>query len=117
MNSVERVKQLCKDRKIAISRLEKDLGYANGYISQLRKGTFPAERLAEIAHYLSVSVDYLLTGKEKTPTGNGEREISDDDIKFALFGTTDIDDDTFEDVKALARVAAEQAAKRKRKDT
>lgn len=45
MNSVERVKQLCKERKIPISRLEKDLGFANGYIGQLRKGTFPDDRL------------------------------------------------------------------------
>ena len=70
MNSVERVKSICKERRIAISRLEKDLGFANGYISQLRKGTFPAERLADIADYLSVSSEYLLTGeeKEKSPT-------------------------------------------------
>ena len=38
MNSVERVKEICKKNKIPISRLEKDLGYSNGYISQLRKG-------------------------------------------------------------------------------
>lgn len=70
MNSVERVKAICKERKIAISRLEKDLGFSNGYIGQLRKGTFPAERLVDIAKYLSVSSEYLLTGeeKEKSPT-------------------------------------------------
>ena len=66
MNSVERVKAICKDRKIPVSRLEKDLGYANGYISQLRKGTFPDNRLVEIASYLETTVEYLLTGAEKT---------------------------------------------------
>lgn len=64
MNSVERVKALCKERKIPISKLERDLGYSNGYIGQLRKGTFPDDRLKEIAQYLSVSIDYLMTGKE-----------------------------------------------------
>lgn len=72
MNSVERVKAICKERKIAISRLERDLGYANGYIGQLRKGTFPADRLAEIAAYLSLDAEFLRTGeeeqKEKSPT-------------------------------------------------
>ena len=29
MNSVERVKKTCKERKIPISRLEKDLGFSN----------------------------------------------------------------------------------------
>ena len=65
MNSVERVKAICKERKIPISKLERDLGYSNAYISQLRKGTFPDDRLKEIAKYLNVSVDYLMTGKEK----------------------------------------------------
>ena len=67
MNSVERVKALCKERGIAISRLEKELGFANGYISQLRKGSFPADRLAVIARYLSVSQEYLLSGEEPVP--------------------------------------------------
>ena len=70
MNSVERVKALCKERKIPISRLERDLGFANGYISQLRKGVFPSDRLAKIADYLSVSIDYLLTG-EQVEEANG----------------------------------------------
>ena len=60
MNSVERVKKICKENKIPISRLEKDLGFANGYISQLRKGTFPYDRLVLIAQYLDVSLDTLL---------------------------------------------------------
>ena len=71
MNSVERVKNLCKERGIPVSRLEKELGFANGYISQLRKGVFPSNRLVEIAGYLGVSVDYLVNGTEdteKTPT-------------------------------------------------
>ena len=45
MNSVDRVKKICKDRKIPISRLERDLGFSNGYISQLRKGVFPEDRI------------------------------------------------------------------------
>lgn len=68
MNSVDRVKCLCKERKIPISRLEKDLGFSNGYIGQLKKGVFPADRLKEISDYLKVSVDYLMTGQEKEAT-------------------------------------------------
>lgn len=64
MNAVERVKSICKERKIAISKLESDCGFSNGYIGQLRKGTFPNDRLITISEYLSVSVDYLMTGKE-----------------------------------------------------
>lgn len=83
MTSVDRVKEICKGRKIPISRLEKDLGYANGYIGQLRKGVFPDDRLVEIASYLGVSVDFLLTGEEKTPTPEGERKT--DTLSPAFF--------------------------------
>lgn len=114
MNSVERVKAICKERKIAISRLEKDLGFANGYIGQLRKGTFPAERLSDIAAYLSVSTEYLMTGKEKKPTDYGERCISDDDLKFALWGECgDIGDDDLADVRRYAAFVRERKKSKK----
>ena len=60
MTTVDRVKALCKENKIAISKLERDLGFANGYIGQLRKGTFPDDRLRKIADYFEVKVEYLL---------------------------------------------------------
>ena len=79
MNSVERVKGICKERNIPISRLEKDLGYANGYIGQLRKGVLPDDRLLEIASYLDVSIDYLLTGEDQKerPLVNGDEELTE----------------------------------------
>lgn len=47
---------------------------------------------------------------EKDPQpAQGRPEVTDDDIKFALFGTTEIDQDVYEDVKALARMYAERA--------
>lgn len=72
MNSVDRVKELCKTKKVAISRLEKDLGFGNGYISQLKKGTFPSDRLIAISNYLNVSPEYIVgETKEKTAPING----------------------------------------------
>ena len=74
MNSVERVKAICAERGIAISRLEKELGFSNGYIGQLRKGIFPSDRLDKIASYLNVDRDYLLYGeKQKAPASIGKR--------------------------------------------
>ncbi len=65
MNSVELVKKICKERKIPISRLEKDCGFSNGYIRKLQEGKFPSDRLLIIAEYLNLSASYLMTGKEK----------------------------------------------------
>lgn len=80
MTSVERVKAICKERKIAISRLEKDLGFSNGYISQLKKGVFPDDRIKMIADYFGVSVEYLMTGNNSEPelTPKDERDIAKD---------------------------------------
>jgi transcriptional regulator with XRE-family HTH domain len=64
MNTVERIKTICKERKIAISTLEKACGFANGYIGQLKKGSVPDDRLIKIADYLNVSRDFLMTGEE-----------------------------------------------------
>lgn len=64
MNSVDLIKRICKERKIPISRLERELGYGNGYISQLRKGTIPSDRAVEIAKYLDIDLQYLLSGGE-----------------------------------------------------
>jgi transcriptional regulator with XRE-family HTH domain len=79
MNSVDRVKKICKERKIPISRLERDLGFSNGYIGQLRKGVFPSDRLTLIADYLNVSVDYLMTGTDENGlTEKDNRDIAKD---------------------------------------
>jgi transcriptional regulator with XRE-family HTH domain len=68
MNTVERIRLVCKERGIPISRLEKDLQFANGYISQLKKGHLPDDRLRLVSEYLDLSIDYLQYGKEKEPT-------------------------------------------------
>ena len=83
MTSVEIVKNICKERKIPISKLEKDLGFSNGYISQLKKGVFPADRLKKIADYLDASIEYLMTGKNSSfdkaeLTAKDKREIGRD---------------------------------------
>ena len=103
MNSVDRVKAICKERNIPISKIEKDLGFSNGYIGQLRKGTFPADRLVLIAEFLNVTADYLLTGKENAPVETDKRSVTDDDIQFALFGGNDeITEKMYDEVKKFA---------------
>lgn len=113
MNCVDRVKTICKERKIPIYKLEKDLGFSNGYIGQLRKGVLPVERLEMVATYLGVSTDHLL-GKEKTPTKSGERKVSDEDIKFALFGGDgDITDAMYDEVLRFAAFVKQREADKK----
>ena len=83
MNSVELIKKICKERKIPISKLERDLGYGNGYINQLKKGTIPSDRAIEISNYLQIDLQYLLSGGESSSdssqlTTRDERDIAKD---------------------------------------
>ena len=64
MNTTERVLALLKQQGIAVSRLEKELGFSNGYIKGLKKGTLPSDRLTQVANYLGVSEAYLAQGLE-----------------------------------------------------
>ena len=77
MSTVDKVKKICKSRKIPISRLEKDLGFSNGYINQLRKGTFPSDRLALISKYLDVPISELLGDNINSPNDT----LTDSDYK------------------------------------
>ena len=60
MTSVEKVLKALKDKNIAVSRMERDLEFGNGYIRQLKKGTMPIERLAAISSYLDVPINDLM---------------------------------------------------------
>ena len=63
MTVLERIKILCRERKnISITTLEQTLGYSNGSLSKAKD--IPSSRIAEIAKFLDVSADYLMTGKE-----------------------------------------------------
>ena len=79
MNAVEKVKTICKERKIPISKLESDCGFANGYIGQLRKGVFLDDRILKISEYLNISVNYLMTGKDTEFTV----EIAETDVALS----------------------------------
>lgn len=62
MSTYETIKDLCKQHSIAVTALEKELGFGRGSIGKLRNGQTSAERLQKIADYFNVSTDYLLTG-------------------------------------------------------
>lgn len=107
MNSVDRIKAICKERGIPLYKLEQDLGFSNGYIGQLRKGALRDDRLKMVAEYLSVSPDYLMGNDQarSTPT-----PINDQELKFALWGDDagKVSNEELEDVKRYAAYIVER---------
>ena len=115
-NSVQYVRDICLQRKIPISQLEKECGFSNGYLNPKKMAKIPYDRALTLATYLGVSVDSILTGNEnkKAPTVSGERVVSDDEIKFALFGGDgEITDDMYDEVKRFAAYVKQREADKK----
>ena len=112
--------QLCKDHGITPSGAAKEIGFSKVTVSTWKsRGTTPAsELLNKIAEYFHVSTDYLLEKEDisdeiNTPSTEESNEsirhdLNPDEIKFALFGTTDITDGVMEDVMRYARFLQEQ---------
>lgn len=65
MTLFERIENLRKAKGISQGKLEKELEFSNGSISKWKNSTPNPDRLKKIADYFAVSVDYLITGKEK----------------------------------------------------
>lgn len=106
-----KLRELRKNCGLTMKELGAEIGVAESTISQYETGKRQPdyETLLKLGEFFGVSVDYLLTGDEnkKAPTQEGERIVSDDDIKFALFGTREIDDDVLDRVKQFAKFAQE----------
>ena len=96
-----------------VSKLERDLGFANGYIGQLRKGVFPSDRLMKIADYFSVPHLYLLNGETEAPTQTVEQDILDE-IDVAFYGDYKaLSEDDKETLRAMARLMRERRSNQK----
>ena len=48
-NSVEYVREICQQRRIPISTLEKDCGFSNGYLNPKKMARLPYDRAMVIA--------------------------------------------------------------------
>lgn len=92
---------LLKSRGINQKQLSENTGISPGNISDWKSGKCAPSKdaLNKIANYLDCTVDYLL-GNENVSDNTPATERQ---LKFALFGTADIDDDVLEDVKAIAQ--------------
>lgn len=78
MTTTERIIKLCKEKNIPISKIEKDLGFGNGYLKSLKKGDIPYKRLELVSEYLEVGIDYLIFGSylQFNSYGQGNEDIT-----------------------------------------
>ena len=110
-----RLKQLCDEKGISVYRACTDIGLNRSAVAKWKSGGTPNGTTAsKLAEYFGVTTDYLLEQtNEKTP-GEEPRTVSDDDIKFALFGGDgEITDAMYDEVKRFAAfLKAREAGKK-----
>lgn len=72
MDLKERIKYLCKIKHISMNSVEESLGFAKGYLSKLDKSKPNSAKMIKIAEFFNVSVEYLMTGINSSPTTPAE---------------------------------------------
>ena len=113
-NSVEYVRNLCRHRRIPVSTLERECGFSNGYLNPKKLTRLPYDRAVVIAEFFGITPEEILTGEKETAPRTPGRSISDEDIKFALFGGDgEITDAMFDEVKQFAAFIKKREAEKK----
>ena len=112
---------LCEQKGIKGGKMCTDLGISKGLLTDLKMGRrtgISAANAQKIASYFGVTVGYLLGEEtENAPTENGERAVSDDEIKFALFGGGgEITDAMYQEVKEFAALVRLREELKKQKE-
>lgn len=107
----DRIELLCKENGETVTAMCKAAGASRASLSDLkmgRKQSLSAETLSRIAAHFQVTVDHLL-GNENAPAGTGKRVVSDDELKFALWGDcTEVSDEDLADVLRYAAFVRER---------
>ena len=105
-NLYETIRSLCEEQNISAYKLCTELGLSKNLMTELKMGRkkgLNAETASKIANYFDVSVDFLL-GKTAERGLKRQTAISDQEIKFALFGGDgEISDEALEEVRAFAQ--------------
>ena len=99
-----RFSQLCDQKEISVYRACTDIGLNRSAVAKWKNGGKPnGSTAAKLAAYFGVTTDYLLGQSEEKNPGEATRVISDEEIKFALFGGDgEITDAMFDEVKQFA---------------
>lgn len=107
----DRFEELCQEKGVKPGRACSEMGLSRSLAAKWKatKTEKPsADALEKMSLYFKKSIEEILSGEtKKAPTQEGERKVSDDDIKFALWGTREIDDDVLDRVRQFAKFAQE----------
>ena len=101
-----RIESLCAERNLSITALCRIANCSRAALCDLKMGRkkgLSSSTLSKLATCLGVTVDYLLGNESPAPAHPAARGITEEDIKFALFGGDgEITDAMYQEVKEFA---------------
>ena len=105
-----RFKALCEEQGLSVYAACTEIGLNRSAVNKWKQGGKPnGTTAAKMAQFFGVTTDYLL-GQSDNRT-EAPRTVSDEDIKFALFGGSgDISDAMYEEVKQFAAFVKQREA-------
>lgn len=108
---------LCKERGVSLNKAASEMGLSNSTVTKWKKtkATPSGDTLSKVAEYFNVSMDFLLShSTEKAPATQGERQISDQEIKVAMMGGGDeVTDAMWQEVKNFAAFVVQREKEKK----
>ena len=109
MSIVDRISELAHSKGMNISGIEKAVGLSNGIIGKWRKQSPTCDKLKLVADFLGTTIDYLISGNEKTASINASNAtvgaIGEHSRGTVNVGSKKNNDQTFdEDTKELIRI-------------
>ena len=109
----DRFVQLCEQNGVSPSRAAIEAGLSKSTVTKWK--TTPDSEptgtaIKKLSEYFGISISELLgEDTKKAPAETGKRSVSDDELKFALWGDcADISDDDLADVRRYAEFVRER---------
>lgn len=117
----DKLQLLCTERGMTVSGLLETLNMSKSSASRWKsKGYSPSPAsVKKIADYFEIPVAELLESKKEALTQDGERKVTEEDLKAAFYGgysddlPAEVIDELWDDAKEYARFKAEQRKKKK----
>lgn len=100
MSLKQTVNDLCKAKGLSLRQLEKTLGFATSTISTWDEHRPSIDKVAAVADYFGVTVDYLL-GREPVEDEDINAMLADPDFKALFKKTAKMNKEDLEFVKRL----------------
>ena len=103
----EKFVQLCAQRGISPSKAATEAGLSKSTVTKWKNApnaTPTGAAIQKLTEYFGITVSELLGEETKNaPADEGKRTVTDDDIKFALFGGDgDVTDEMYAEVRSFA---------------